>query len=98
MDTAEEVGMMRKVRIRSMADLEALPEGEWVKTVDGLRWNVPVPTTIEATDTRVDVAVPEDARAGFPFREGERLEATLKAGVLRIRRPSARKAKRKPSR
>ena len=86
---------MKKVKLRSMGDAMALPEGEWVEVVDGFRWNAAIPTTIESSDTRVRVEVPKDARATFPFREGERLEATLKAGVLSIRRPAARKAKRK---
>jgi hypothetical protein len=88
---------MRKVRIRSMEDLKALPEGEWLEAVDGLRWNAPHPTRMEATRRRVDIEVPESVRAEFPFREGEELKASLRGSVLTVRRATPAKGKRKPA-
>ena len=86
---------MRKVRIRSIEDLKALPEGEWVEAVDGLRWNAPHSTRMEATKRRVDIEVPESAKEHFPFREGEELKASLRGGVLTVTRAQHRKVKRK---
>ena len=88
---------MKKVRIRSMEDLKALPEGEWFEAVDGLRWNAPHPTRMEATKRRVDIEIPESAKEDFPFREGEDLRASLRGGVLTVRRAQRRKVKRKPA-
>jgi hypothetical protein len=97
MATKGEVDSMKKVRIRSMDDLRALPEGEWFEAVDGLRWNVGLKTVMKATEHRVHIDVPTSARAGFPFRDGEKLEATLRGGVLTVKRPARGKGKRKPT-
>jgi hypothetical protein len=94
MGAAEEVASMKRVRIRSLADLEALPDGEWLHAIDGLRWNVPYEATVDASSAKVSISVPKEAVERLPFREGEPLKATLRHGVITVRRAGKRKARK----
>ena len=67
---------MRKVRIRSMADFDALPEGEWVEVPDGMKWLVPAEFARIAT-REVVIRLPRGAKKKLNARPGDILEARV---------------------
>jgi len=67
---------MRKVRIRSMADIDALPEGEWVEVPDGMKWLVPEKYRRPA-NREVVIPLPRGAKKKLNARAGDVLEARV---------------------
>ncbi len=83
---------MRKVRIRSMADIDALPEGEWVEVPDGMRWLVPK-GFVRKADREVVIRLPRGATKKLNARPGDVLEAQV-SGESIIVTPSRSKRPR----
>jgi len=86
---------MKRVRVRSMEDLRALPEGEWVEVIGPMKWNVPEKTTITTKGRSVVVDLPGRMKDELPFEEGEKLEASIRKNTLVVRRPTRRNGRRK---
>jgi hypothetical protein len=67
---------MRKVKIESVADFDALPEGEWVEVPDGLKvelvfgkeWD-------DGNGDRLVINVPRDIARRIKGMKGRRLKA-----------------------
>lgn len=81
---------MRKVRIRSMKEFDALPEGEWVEVVGGMKWKVPG-EGVRVEKGELVIRLPRQVRKSFKAKPGEALEARLSGESLVVtRRPPKR--------
>ena len=81
---------MRKVRVDSMADFDALPEGEWVEVPDGMKWLVPEnPVRIERG--KLVIPLPRGAKKALNARMGDVLEARFAGKSIVV---SARRTKK----
>ena len=87
---------MRKVRIQSRADLEALPEGEWVEVPRGIEFDAIIDDSGAPDRRRVVIPLDADTARRLRPRAGEVLEATMKGSQLELVR--RRTQRRKPSR
>lgn len=87
---------MKRVRIRSMEDLEALPEDEWVEVI-GPMIAKPRRRGIRVEDGRLIVPLAKDLAAQIRPRKGERLRATMTKSELTVVRRNAKKP-RQPAR
>jgi hypothetical protein len=83
---------MKRVRIQSVEDLEALPEDEWVEVVGGMkfRW-AKEPMHVEGR--KLVVPLPAGVRRQFRPKKGEVLRARLSNGDLIVERPATRRTK-----
>lgn len=82
---------MRKVRVRSMEDYDALPEGEWVEVVGRMKWDVPDPG-IRVENGLLIVPLSRDVEAQLKPRSGEKLWARVSRSKLIVERKSESKA------
>ena len=88
--------MMKRVRIRSVEDLEALPEDEWVKVIGGINAKWVEEPEIEVDGETLIVPLPPRIRRQFKLGKGEVLQARISRGNLIVeleQRQRARRAK-----
>jgi len=84
---------MKKVRVRSMADFDALPEGEWVEVVGGMKWKVPEePVRVEKG--QLVIQIPKGVRKAFKAKPGDALEAQLSGKALVVTRRPVKRIRR----
>ena len=81
---------MRKVKIRTVEDMMALPEGEWVEVPDGLDLEVTYDGTVRVERNRVTVQLPKGALGRFAQGNGD-LSVRVHRGQLIIERRPARR-------
>jgi hypothetical protein len=82
--------MMTKRRIRSVQDLEALPEGEWVKVAGmDVEWVEEPP---RGRSARVVIPLDANIASSLAPRPGEVLEARLKGRQLELVRRRRRRS------
>jgi hypothetical protein len=84
---------MRRVTIRSMGDLDALPENEWVEVVGGMKFTSYY-QGVRLRDGDILVPLSADLRRAYRLKEGERLDARVAGDVLIVRRKGARPRRR----
>lgn len=72
---------MRRVKIETAEDLEALPEGEWVHVPGGIKadWYWPDGTPM---DPASDINLPEAVARDLRRKHGRRFPATLRGKKL----------------
>lgn len=72
---------MRRVKIESVEDLDALPEGEWVHVPEGIKadWSY---EGFEVTGKGLDITLPTSVAKQLRSLRGKRLRATLKGRHL----------------
>ena len=76
---------MKRLRVRSIAEFRALPEGEWVEVIGAMRWNVPEETVrVEKGD--LVIRLPNPVRKAFKAKPGDALEARLSGESLVVKR------------
>jgi hypothetical protein len=85
---------MKRVRIQSVEDLEALPEQEWVEVVGGMkfRW-ANAPMRVEGP--KLVVPLPANVRKQFKARKGESLRATVTKSELIVVHSNALKPRQR---
>lgn len=86
---------MRRVRIRSWKDYEALPEDEWVEIVGGIRFRIVHATALRISSGRVVVEVPKYLVRDLRLKPGEKLSGRVERGRLIISRRAGRAASRR---
>jgi len=69
---------MRKVKIESMADMESLPEDEWVEVPEGL--HAKFVYSVDRVNNKLTVTLPEEVAKKI----GNRLCATFDGGNIVI--------------
>lgn len=69
---------MRKIKIESMEDLEALPEDEWVEVPEGL--HAKFVYTVDRENNKLTIVLPEE----IAKRIGNRLFASFDEGKIII--------------
>lgn len=84
---------MRRVRLRSWADFDALPEGEWVEVVGGMPVTFTYETHLKAESGRLLLRIPTSVRKRFKLREGEDLHVSFANGTLVARRRAKRRGR-----
>jgi len=84
---------MKRVRIKSAEDLEALPEGEWVEVVGGMRHRF-VDETIRVEKGSLIVPLSRELRREFKPSPGEPLEARVRNGKLVVKRRGRAKTRK----
>jgi hypothetical protein len=85
---------MRKVRIRSMEDFDALPEGEWFEVRGGMKRKAGR-AAIRIEDDHLVVPLPREVQAQFKASRGERLEARVSKGTLIVRHKAGKGTRRR---
>ncbi len=72
---------MRKVRIETVEELEALPEGEWVSVPEGMKvdWSY---EAFALKGTKLDITLPDGVAKQLKSRHGTKLRATLRGRHL----------------
>ncbi len=83
---------MKRVRVRSMEEFRALPEGEWVEVIGGMKWSVPdEPVRVEKGKLVVDLS--KGVRKAFKAKPGETLEAEISGKSLVVTRRRAKRTR-----
>jgi hypothetical protein len=77
---------MKRVKIRSVEDFEALPENEWVEVVGGMKVTWVEDTTVSVKGRKLVVPLPEVARKNFKRKKGEALRARIEGSDLIVER------------
>jgi hypothetical protein len=86
---------MKRVRIHSWNDLEALPEGEWVEVEEGLKFKF-VRAPRARRGTRAVIPIGRRMARSLKPRAGEILKAEIKGDKLVLERrktPPARRSR-----
>lgn len=74
---------MRKVKIRSVEEMMALPEGEWVEVPDGPDLEVSYQGSVRVGRDRLTVELPEGAGADLrPWTRGPLRARTLNGKLI----------------
>jgi hypothetical protein len=84
---------MKRVRLRSVEDVEGLPEDEWVEVVGGMKFTS-TDETIRVENEALIVPLPENVRKRFRKGANEDLRAKISKGILIVTRHRASKPKR----
>ncbi len=75
-----------------MAEFDALPEGEWVEVIGGMKWSIPEePVRVEKGKLVVDLS--KGVRKAFKAKPGETLEAEISGQSLVVRRRRAKRTR-----
>lgn len=85
---------MKRVRIRSAEDLDALPEGEWVEVVGGMKFTS-VYGPFRVDEDKLVVELPEHVQKRFKRRSDQELHARITKGELIVTRRPKDQAKRR---
>jgi hypothetical protein len=86
---------MKRVRIRSAEELDALPEGEWVEVVGGMNVRF-IDETLRPQKDKLVVPLSKAAAAQFAPRRGERLTARVSKGKLIVERHGPTRRRSRP--
>jgi hypothetical protein len=83
---------MKRLYRPGVEELGAIPEGEWVEVVGGLkfRW---VDEKVHVRGRELVVPLPANVRKKFRAKEGEVLRARIKAGAVVVQRSPRKKTK-----
>ncbi|HEX9710660.1 MAG TPA: hypothetical protein VGB42_11940 [Candidatus Thermoplasmatota archaeon] len=89
---------MRRVKIRTVEDMMALPQGEWVEVPDGLDLEVVYEGTVKVEKDKLTVEVPGGAAKELRPWTGGPLTAKLSQGRLIIERRARKRRQRRRTR
>ena len=84
---------MKRARVRSIEEFRALPEGEWVEVIGGMKWNVPE-DAVRVEDGDLVVRLPPRVRKEFKAKPGEPLHARLSGKSIVVTRKRSKRARK----
>jgi hypothetical protein len=76
---------MKRMRVRSMDELQSLPDGEWVEVIGPMRWEIEA-SVLEVNGEGVVVKLPAGVPRKLKGKKGARLNAQYSKGNLVIER------------